>query len=110
MRHTSCISQSLAHITPRIHHRSWDLGAWWHHHFDCILANGAHFRTTTISRCHVHTATNCSTYCIASGLKGFGRNAHVLHDWAHHVAHSFERGPHITAITHGTLKSLHTSG
>jgi hypothetical protein len=110
MRHASGISHSLPHVTHRIHYWSRAFHAWWHHHLDGILTDGAHFRPATISRCHVHTAAYRSAYGIARSLEGLGRNTHVLHDWAHHVAHGFKGSAHIAGLAHGPLKSLHTSG
>jgi len=111
MRHASGISHTLPHVTHRIHYWSRAFHAWWHHHLDGILTDGAHFCPTTISRCHVHTTAYRTAYCIASGIKRFRRNAHILHNWAHHVTHGFKGSAHVTAIlTHGSLESLHTSG
>jgi hypothetical protein len=110
MRHTSGISHPLPHVTHGIHYWSRNFRAWWHHHFDRILTDSAHFCPATISRSHVHTTAYRSAYGIACSIEGLGRNTHILHNWAHHVAHGFECSAHIGALAHGSLKSLHTSG
>jgi hypothetical protein len=108
MRHYTCVGHSLAHVHHGIHNRSWDVHALRHHHSSSILHHGTHFGATCISRAHMHTTTNSGTKRVAGSIKSLWRNTHILHYWAHCIAHGFKCGTHIATVSHRALKGLHS--
>ena len=105
---TTCVSKALPHIRHGIHDRSWHFRPFRHHHCAGILHHCAHFWTTSICWPHMHSTTDCWTERITCSVECFWGHTHICHHWAHNIAHSLERGTHISAVGHRSLKSLHS--